>query len=518
MLGILGILLALGLIMILAFRGISVLVLAPALALFAALFEAEPHLLGLYTQVFMSAMGGFVITYFPLFMLGALFGKMMDDSGAAQAIALSIVKKLGASRAVLSIVIACAILTYGGVSLFVVAFAIYPIAAKLFSEGKIPKRLIPATIALGSFTFTMTALPGSPAIQNTIPMPTFGTNAFAAPGLGVIAAMIMLVTGYAWIAREAKRANARGEGYGTCEEPAIKGVFHRRSTDRVDPSISKANDKFHRRSTDLAEKRSAKPDETLREHVEDFDPREISKHGQEKITPGRVVAAIVPIIVVLVSNFVFSNVVLPKWDASYLKQAAFGGVELSSVLGIWSTLMALLLGILTLGILKRKRFTNIRATVDGGAHASVIPVFNTASMVGFGAVIATLPAFGLMRDFVLGISTSNPLVAVGISINILAGITGSSSGGLSIALKTLGENYLHLADAAGMSHELLHRVTAIATGGLDTLPHCGAVITLLAISNLTHRQAYKDIFFAVVPGPLFALIAVIVLGTAFGSF
>ena len=213
--GTLGILISLALLMYLAYRGINVLILAPLLALLALLFAGDIHLLlPTYTQVFMKAMGGYVIQFFPLFLLGALFGKLMDDSGSARAIAQGIVAKVGSERAILAIVLACGILTYGGVSLFVVAFAIYPIARNLFEAADIPKRLVPATIALGAFTFTMTALPGSPAIQNAIPIPYFGTNGFAAPGLGLLAAAVMLGGGMAWLLRRAASARAAGEGYG----------------------------------------------------------------------------------------------------------------------------------------------------------------------------------------------------------------------------------------------------------------------------------------------------------------
>ena len=191
MMGIAGIVASLVLLIFLAYRGISVLLLAPAMALLAVLFSPEAPLLASYTQVFMTALAGFVALYFPLFLLGALFGKLMEASGAARAIADGIAAALGRERAILAIVLACAVLTYGGVSLFVVAFAVYPIAAALFREAKLPKRLLPATIALGAFTFTMTALPGTPAIQNAIPMPFFGTTPFAAPGLGVIGALVM---------------------------------------------------------------------------------------------------------------------------------------------------------------------------------------------------------------------------------------------------------------------------------------------------------------------------------------
>lgn len=484
MLGLIGILFALSLLMYLSYRGLSVLILGPLLALFAALFSGENTLLGLYTQVFMKAMGGFVISYFPLFLVGALFGKLMEDSGAAQSIASWVIRRLGRKHAALAIIMACAILTYGGVSLFVVAFALYPTAAHLFRRLNIPKRLVPACIGLGAFTFTMTALPGSPAIQNTIPAPYFGTTPFAAPGLGIIAALIMFAVGYYWILNQATLAKASGEGYG-------------RHGDN-----------------------SREPDWEIREHAESegFDIREIdvAMEGHHHKVPSYI--ALLPPVVVIVANYILSAHVLPHMDVSYLAQPEFGATSLSAVKGIWSTLLSLILAILVLIATTRKNFKSLRASLDGGANASVSPVFNTASMVGFGAVIACLPAFVLLRDLVLGIGQSNVLLSLGISVNVLAGITGSASGGMSIALQTLGQHYVHAAQEAGLSPELLHRVTTIATGGLDTLPHNGAVITLLGICGMTHRQAYKDLFFAIIPGPLLALAAVVILGSCFGTF
>ena len=223
MIGLFGIVLSLGLLMYLAYRGISVLVLAPILALVAVLFSGEGAvLLGTYTQIFMQSLGGYVVKYFPIFLLGALFGKLMDDSGAARTIARWLVSKLGQQQSLLSIVLACGILTYGGVSLFVVGFAVYPIAAALFRESNLPKRFIPGAIALGALTFTMTALPGTPAIQNAIPMPFFSTDAFAAPILGIIGGLIMLVGGMWWLSYRVKNAVAGGEGYGEHHEEQVE--------------------------------------------------------------------------------------------------------------------------------------------------------------------------------------------------------------------------------------------------------------------------------------------------------
>src|SRR5216684_6818675 len=211
--GLLGILLALGLLVWLAYRGWSVLLLAPAAALIAAAVSREP-LLAHWTQTFMGSAAQFLAQFFPLFLLGALFGKLMDDSGSVEAIARFMTERMGARRAILAVVLAGALVTYGGVSLFVAFFVLAPMAQALFRAAGIPRRLMPAAIALGTSTFTMTAFPGTPAIQNAIPMPFFGTTPFAAPGLGIIASAIMLGFGLWWLGRAAAAAQRRGEGFG----------------------------------------------------------------------------------------------------------------------------------------------------------------------------------------------------------------------------------------------------------------------------------------------------------------
>ena len=211
--GLFGILIALGLLIWLAYRGWSVLILAPAAALAAAAFSREP-LLAHWTQTFMGSAAQFVMQFFPIFLLGALFGKLMEDSGSVEAIARFMTEKLGAQRASLAVVLAGALVTYGGVSLFVAFFVLAPMALAMFKAADIPRKLMPAAIFLGSATFTMSALPGSPAIQNAIPMPFFGTTPFAAPGLGLIAAVIMLGFGLWWLARAESAARKAGEGFG----------------------------------------------------------------------------------------------------------------------------------------------------------------------------------------------------------------------------------------------------------------------------------------------------------------
>ncbi|HMB10052.1 GntP family permease [Saliniramus sp.] len=459
MAGILVIIAALAALMYLAYRGFSLLLLTPALAILAVLVAEQGPLLASYTQIFMEATGGFIIQYFPLFLLGAVFGKLMEASGSARVLADGIIRGLGPRRAILAVILSCAVMTYGGVSLFVVAFAVWPIASALFREAQLPRVLIPATIALGAFTFTMTALPGTPAIQNAIPMPYFDTTPFAAPGLGIITGVLMLGLGWAWLER---RARVIGPGYG-------EGA-----------------------------------DEGMGEIV--------------RAMPGLAIAA-TPLIMVLVLNLAFTFVIIPRMDTAYLAQPEFGATDVGALRGVWSIIAALTFSSLLLIALNWRRLADsLGVTLDAGAKDSLKPIFNTACLVGFGAVIASLGAFGVIRDWVVTVGGDNPLISLAVGTSLLAGMTGSASGGMSIALSTLGETYLAMGEAAGISPELLHRVTAVATGGLDALPHNGAVITLLTICGLTHKQAYKDIAVVAVVIPLIALVVLVTLGTLLGSF
>ena len=463
MLGVIGIIVSLGLLMYLAYRGINVLVLAPLMALLAVLIGGGfDVLLPTYTQIFMKELGGYLIKFFPLFLLGAIFGKLMDDSGSARSIAHWIVAKVGKDRGILAIVLSCGILTYGGVSLFVVAFAVYPIGAALFREVGMPKRFIPGAIALGSFTFTMTAFPGTPAIQNAIPAPFFGTNTFAAPGLGVIGGLIMLIGGTLWLHIRAKRAMAAGEGYG---EHPHEGLDTKGDLEHSPPFL----------------------------------------------------IALLPILLVIGFNALFTYVVFPNTSFDALADPKFGAIKLSAVAGLWSIIVALIIAIVFIIVVHWQRWRNVVESVNIGTMGSLLPIFNTASEVGYGNVIASLPAFLVVKDAVLSVS-SNPLVSEAVAVGTLAGITGSASGGMSIALSTLGAHYLDLANTVGISPELLHRVAVMSSGSFDSLPHNGAVITLLSICRLTHRQSYFDIFMVSVAIPVSALVVVITLGTMFGSF
>jgi H+/gluconate symporter-like permease len=483
--GLFGILLGLGLLVWFAYRGWSILLLAPAAALLAALFAGGP-LLAYWTQTFMDSAARFVAQFFPIFLLGALFGKLMEDSGSVAAIARFMSARLGPSRAVLTVVLAGAFVTYGGVSLFVAFFVLVPMAQAVFRTAGIPNRLVPAAIALGTSTFTMSALPGTPAIQNAIPIPFFGTTPLAAPGLGIIAAAIMLAFGLWWLGRAEAAARRKGEGWA----PSLPAAVERAAEDAT----------VRQRAT------------TARE----FDPAEAA-HGRPSGEPPPIALAALPLVVVVVVNVTMSLVVLPRLDVSFLAEERFGATSLSAVGGVWSVVTALLAATLAVVAVNWRRFLALRETMDAGATASVLPVLSVASLVGFGAVVAAVPAFALVRDWVLAIG-GVPLVSLAVATNVLSALTGSASGGLTIALEALGGTYLRLAQAHGIDPALLHRVAVISAGTLDSLPQNGAVVTLLAVCGSSHRESYFDIVMAVIVGPVVALAAVIALGSAFGSF
>ncbi|WP_448204855.1 GntP family permease [Azospirillum sp. sgz302134] len=488
-----AVLVALGLLMLLAYRGVTLLIAAPATALLAALLTGGLPILGAYTQIFMSNTGSFIVSFFPLFMLGAIFGKLMDDTGSARSLARLVSARLGPERAVVSVVLCCAVLTYGGVSAFVVAFAIYPVAAALFRNAGIPKRLIPGALALGAFTFTMSALPGSPAIQNAIPMPFLGTTAFAAPGLGIVTGLVMFALGVLWLNGRAARAQAAGEGYG----------------DHIDsaPALDRTTrERAQAEGFDIVEI-SAKPAPA---------PTLAMEPAAERLPPAAL--AVLPIVVVIVTNFLFIQVIVPRMDTAFLAEPKFGASTIESVRGVWAVIVSLFAAILLLIAGNWNRLDDLRTSLDQGADASVLPIFNTASLVGFGAVIAALPVFDAISKAVLALGGGNPLVSVAASVSVLSAMTGSASGGMSIALDALGPTFVDMARTTGVSLDVMHRVTAVASGALDALPHNGAVITLLTVCRLSHRDAYGDVFIVAAAIPMIALVVLIALAGLLRSF
>jgi len=455
---VIGIVLSLLLLMAFAYRGFSVILFAPIFALLAATMSGF-SVMPAYTELFMAKAVTYVKSFFPVFMLGAVFGKVMEDTGMAKGIAKAIIKGLGQERAILAVVLSGAVLTYGGVSLFVVVFAVYPFAAALFREAQIPKRLIPGCIALGAFTFTMDAFPGTPQIQNIIPTNFLGTTLYAAPISGLIGGISILVLGMAYLNHRRKAAAAAGEGYGdhSLNEP-VAG-----STDDQFPNWK---------------------------------------------------ISVLPLLSVLIVNYLMSAVF--TWNPEAIKPFAAMKLPLivpavKNVISIWSLIIALVFGI-ALAVVLGFRYlpkNGLQKALNAGALGSLLAIMNTASEVGYGNVIAALPGFKAIAGALLGIQIGGtPLISEAVTVTTLAGITGSASGGLSIALDLMAKDWLAWANTINMSPEILHRVASMASGGLDTLPHNGAVITLLAVCGLTHRQSYPDIFFMTVIKTLMVFVVI----------
>ncbi|UTP72260.1 GntP family permease [Alteromonas sp. LMIT006] len=431
MLSIFGLLGGLALLIFLTIRGMNLFIAAPLCAVFVALcngiavFTGEAN----FVTMYMSGFTSFVGAWFFMFLLGALFGKFMEDTGAADALAQWIVTKLGFQHAVLAIVSACAILTYGGVSLFVVAFSVYPMALSLFKDANLPRRFIPATLAFGSVTFTMTSA-GSPEIQNWIPIPYLGTSAFAAWEVSLVVAIFMALFGYWWLKRMIGKAVAAGEGF----------------------------------------------------VARDDDPQVTQRKLPNPIT------GIIPIIVVLVLSFIFHE--------------TYGKMALIVALGG---------GVLTLLAINYRYFISISKAINLGTTGALVAIGNTAAVVGFGAVAKNTQAFSDTVAIMTNLP-GNELIGAAVAVSVIAGLTGSASGGQAIALPLLAPHYLE----QDVDPEELHRIVAISSGALDSLPHNGYVVTLIrAICGENHANAYLPLGALTVIVPLLGVIMAIALFSIF---
>ena len=455
MISMIGLILSLALIIFLAYKGYSTIITAPIVALLTVLLiggDSNTHLMVHYTEVYMGGFAGFVKNYFPIFLTGAIFAKLMEEALYAKSIANFITKNLGKDKTILAVVLAGAILTYGGVSLFTVAFVLYPIANVLFKESNIPKRLIPGTIALGAFTFTMTALPGTPEIQNVIPMRYFGTDTFAAPLIGVVASILMLLLGLTWLTYRVRKAHSNSEGYGNYN---------------------------------------------------------IEGKSNENTNIPKILLAVTPILIIFISNLFFSKVFYKLVDGSYLSKY---NLVLDNVSGTWSVIISIVIAILFIILINFKKISNLNQVLNQGISNSFLPLLSSSAIVGYGSVIKSLPVFITLQSVILNLS-SNPIISEALSVNIICGITASASGGLTITLDALAPTFISMSQALNISPEIMHRIASLASGGLDTLPHNGAVITTLAICGLTHKDSYKDIFVTSVIIPIFVT-ALIVITTS----
>ncbi len=436
MLSMIGLLGGIGLLIYLTMRGMNLLLAAPLAAFIVAIFSRLPIFPQLagedeanFLTNYMDGFAGFITSWYLMFLFGAIFGKLMEDSGAADSVSKWIIEKIGMKRAALAVVIACAVLTYGGVSLFVVAFSVYPMALSLFKEANLPRRFIPAALAFGSTTFTMTSA-GSPEIQNWIPIEFLGTSPYAGWEVSLIVAVFMMVFGYWWLKKMINKAVRSGE-------------------------------KFEARETDSTLIRENLPSPLL---------------------------SMIPLLVVLVISFIFHD---------SLAQSAL--------------IIALLSGCIATYFLNRKYFANAWGAVSEGTIGALIAIANTSAVVGFGGVAKATPAFANAVDVMTSIPGS-PLIGGALAVSVIAGLTGSASGGQSIALPLLAPHYLDM----GVNADELHRVVAISSGSIDSLPHGGYVVTTIrAIAGESHKDAYPAFGALTVVVPILGVILAVVLFSIF---
>ena len=443
-LSLIGIFLGLFLLIYLAYKGCSIIWVAPVCAAIVALFGGL-NVLDTYLGEYMSGTASYIISWFPAFFLGAIYGKIMDLTGSARSLANKLVSIIGLRYALLAVILPCILMTYGGISCFVVVFVLYPMGLAIYREANLPRTLLPGAIAFGSFGITMICLPGSPQIQNIIPTAYYGTTATAAPLMGLLAAVLIGVPGYLYLEWRVNSARKQGLCFVEDEKTASKGEV------REQP-------KWHW------------------------------------------LCGLVPlIVVVLVLNVL--PVLLKNW----------GVAELNSNQAI---IIALLAGILTTCVMNLHQLKEVLPAFNAGANGSLAAIMNTSCAVGFGAVLKIVPGFTVLKNAMLNMPGSI-LFSEAVAVNVLSGATGSGSGGMSIALETLGPVYLAKATELGMNPAWLHRIASIASGGLGTLPHNGAVITLLAVCNCKHKESYADIG---VTCCLIPMVVSLALSLVFGLF
>ena len=434
--------------MMFAYRGWSIILIAPFFAIVAALLS-EFGIMPTYSELYMTRLAEYTKTYYPVFLFGAVFARLMEKGGLASAIAGKIISILGEKQAILAVILGCAALTYGGLSVFVVAFVMYPFGAEIFRKADIPKKLLPATLWMGIFSFAMVALPGTPQIQNIIPSSYFGTSTWAGVGIGLFATILFLAMSMGWLTFRSKSLQAKGEGYGGQIE---------------------------------------------------------QKQRKDKTLPSWQMS-LIPLLMVIVINIILSNPFHLEWGFHWDEQSlekflplnlSLLAASVGKVQAIWSISVALILSSVAAAWIGRKRYRNSKEnfleTVNYGAASSCAAVLNVASGFAFGSVMVSMPGFFPIKEILIDVGNSaGPLVSAVVTTNIMCGITGSASGGLTIALSMLGDTWSQMAMMSGISLEALHRIVAISSVGIDPVPHCGALVTLLAICGLTHKEAYFDI-------------------------
>ena len=433
------------LLMYLAYKGYSTIVVAPACGLLCIALIGKA-VLPAYSELFMIKTSAYIKNFLPLFLLGAVFGQLMSDSGFVRSIAKAVIEKLGKKRALLAVALAGNVLSYGGISVFVIIFALYPFAAAIYKEADIPKRFICGAILLGAFTPTLGCFPGTPQIQNVIPAAFYGTSLFAGPGIGITTGIILWIVVYLYMTRQHKKAAAAGEGYG--------------ENHKNEPVIQETGNDINW------------------------------------------LLAATPLVAVIAINFFITYFItwapelLEPYKAMKLPLVA-GAIK--NVQSSWALVIALTAGSLLIVLVGKNHFANgfagVVKSINAGANGAVIAIMNTACLVGFASLLASADAFKTIIDALMGIRLGEtPLWSVAISVNLLSAITGSASGAVSMALDLMGNQWLEWALRSGVSADTLTRIMVISSVGTSLTPHNGSVVTLLTVCGLTHKQSYGNIF------------------------
>lgn len=439
--GMLGLILSLVLLIYLTMKGINIII-AAIIASFTVAITGGINLETAMLDSYMTGFTGYFASWFLVFLLGAIFGKVMEETKSAESIANWIKNTFGTKRAVFAVVAAAAIMTYGGVSLFVVGFAVYPIAVSLFRSANLPHRFIPAALVFGSISFTMTS-PGSPEIQNIIPTEFFGTSPTAGGFIGVLMGLAIMIIGGLWLGSLVRKASRNGE---TFSPPNVKNE--------------------------------------LATAVEEEELQGLEKHNLPNIVISIIPLALVIIILNILGQFINPTTAL---------------------------LIALVIGIAVACITMKRFLKEFWETLAAGTQNSLVAIANTCAVVGFGSVAADVSAFNTLIEGLLNMP-GPPLLGLAIGVTVICGITGSASGGLGIALPILAPIYL----AQGVDPGAAHRVSALASGGLDSLPHNGYVVTTVrAICGETHSRAYKPILFVSIIVPTAVTLLAVLLYSVF---
>jgi len=431
----------------LALRGIDIIFAALVSAIVIILTNQLAFAESLLSGFALGKLGAFTFAgkFFLLFAAGAIFGRVMGDSGAAASVALALIRRMGAEKALIVTTLSCALLTYGGVVVFVVIFAMYPLGLQLLKEADIPKRLFCAALALGAGTFTLTALPGTPSIQNVISATALNTSLFAAPWLGMIGGITMFAVGLWYLETQRRLAHDRAEGF----EPGPR-------------------------------------DQLIDVNAEPL------PHWALALSPLVVVLGTI----MLPRLFLAADVAGTGSAAQLLEFANNQPV-------VWPSIALLLGSVQAVLLFPRVRYRAL-LVMGQGTQDAILPLINTSAVIGFAGVVTQTQGFQTFLTLAVD-SGLPPLLSVFGSISLISAITGSASGGLQIFMQTLGPQYLEM----GLEPEVLHRVATIASGGFDSLPHCGAVVAMLTITQLTHKQAYRDVGMITVVIPVIATLVTI---------